>query len=172
MGKQKTYTTKELLAEMETIVNKKVKAYDCDFIVDKKIINEIAEENEDVKFLWIVRRDGTHIVKENEEDYLKAIRFNYKDRTNYTYIEYQVELKRGLWTMKKAYESKIKELEYAFGSFRLTVLYKGNDFAQVTMKDISKFWELIWSTDANYKTANEWIKNFKANGYFEMPQMN
>ncbi len=169
--KRKTYTTEELITEMQKIVDKVVKHYkDEDFAVDVKKIRELEENGEDVKFLWITREAGTHLVLEGEDDYLHAIRVNYKDRMNYKYIEHEIEYKRGQWTLKKSYESKCKHLEYSFGKYRLDVDYKGNDFAQVTMRDVSLFfYPLIWSTDMNYKQANEAIKRFKTTGFFDIP---
>lgn len=168
MKKETKYTRQELLEEMKNIVDKKLKAYKEDFDIDVKQINEFAEKGDDIKFLWIVRRDGTHIILDGEEEYLHGVRINYKDRINYTYIEYEIELKAGQWTLKKIYESKCKEIEYSYGEYRLKVTYKGNDFAQVSMSDVSVLFPLIWSYGTSYKKAKEYIKKFKANGFFDI----
>lgn len=99
----KTFTTEELLTRMQNIVNRTLTSYKTDFTeYDIAKINEIAEQNEDIKFIWVARQMGTHIVLEDEDDYLKAIRLNFGGRDDdYKYKEYDVELQKGKWTIKK-----------------------------------------------------------------------
>lgn len=99
----KTFTTEELLTRMQNIVNRTLTSYKTDFTdYDIAKINELAEANEDVKFIWVARQMGTHIVLEGEDDYLNAIRVNFGGRDeDYKYNEYDVAFTKGKWTIQK-----------------------------------------------------------------------
>ena len=61
-------------------------------------------------------------------------------------------------------------LEYRYGPYLLSIRYQGNDYAQVTMYDISELrFPLLWSTGMTYSAANGAKALFESIGYFDMP---
>lgn len=72
---------------------------------------------------------------------------------------------------KKVYEGGVmKTITEGFGSYRLRIDYKGNDFAQVTIEDVAQIrFPLMWSRPMTYAQANGALALFKMIGFFEMP---
>ena len=57
-----------------------------------------------------------------------------------------------------------------YGHYTMTIDYKGNDFAQVTVHDIASNWPLVYSIPMNYKQANAALDLFKAVGFFNITE--
>ena len=54
-----------------------------------------------------------------------------------------------------------------YGHHIIEIDYRDNDYAQVTINDITSNWPLVWSSGMTYKQANAALEIFKAVGYFD-----
>lgn len=63
----------------------------------------------------------------------------------------------------------MKTITERYGSHKLTIEYKGNDFAQVSVEDLSEFnFPLIFSRHMNYAQANAYLEIFKNIGFVDV----
>ena len=62
-----------------------------------------------------------------------------------------------------------KIIKKAYGRFRLEVRYTGDDYAQVTMSDVSQLrFPIIWSVGMSKAQARGAIEFFEKVGFFEV----
>lgn len=64
----------------------------------------------------------------------------------------------------------LKELIEAYGPYRLRILYKPHNYAQVAMFNVAEKMPLIWSMGVDYQAANGALELFKAIGYFDIAE--
>lgn len=63
----------------------------------------------------------------------------------------------------------MKTITERYGSHVLKIDYKGNDFAQVSVEDLSCFnFSLIFSRHMTYAQANSYLEIFKAIGFVDV----